>query len=220
MGWRYKALNFDQTPSLAPADAAAPNAEAFKQLGQTRPSLLWRLLCHFRGVLLLQAIWASIHGVLSFGPTILLQSILEHVEDPTSASAKQASLLVTLLFLCSLLSSVAESRSIWLGQKIGFRLRSVIISEIYAKALRQPTIASAPRKQDDQDAPPPLADDGAILNLMMVDAFKIANAGATMHQVWGSVPVQVIVAITLLYRTLGFSIIAGVGLMAAMVPLN
>ena len=220
MGWRYKALNFDQIPSLAPADAAAPDAEAFKQLGQTRPTLLSRLLCHFRGVLLLQAIWASIHGVLSFGPTILLQSILEHVEDPTSASAKQASLLVTLLFLCSLHSSVAESRSIWLGQKIGFRLRSVMISEIYAKALRRPTIASAPRKQDDQDAPPPLADDGAILNLMMVDAFKIANAGATLHQVWGSVPVQVIVAITLLYRTLGFSIIAGVGLMAAMVPLN
>ena len=55
---------------------------------------------------------------------------------------------------------------------------------------------------------------------MMLDAFEIANAGATMHQVWGSVLVQVIVAITLLYRTLGFSIIAGVGLMAAMVPLN
>lgn len=68
MGWRYKALNFDQISSLAPADAAAPNAEAFKQLGQTRPNLLWRLLCHFRGVLLLQAIWASIHASFPLAP--------------------------------------------------------------------------------------------------------------------------------------------------------
>lgn len=43
MGWRYKALNFSQIPSLPLLEAAAPDAEAFKQSGYTRRSLLLHL---------------------------------------------------------------------------------------------------------------------------------------------------------------------------------
>ncbi|KAK4220855.1 P-loop containing nucleoside triphosphate hydrolase protein [Podospora fimiseda] len=41
-----------------------------------------------------------------------------------------------------------------------------------------------------------------------------------MHQLWASVPVQILLAVGLLYRTLGLSVFSGIALMALMVPVN
>lgn len=41
-----------------------------------------------------------------------------------------------------------------------------------------------------------------------------------MHKDWGSVPVQILVAVALLYSAQGFSAFSGIGLMTVMVPLN
>ncbi|KAI9714515.1 MAG: hypothetical protein M1820_000476 [Bogoriella megaspora] len=218
-GWYQNKLTLDQIPTLPLLDAAAPSAEAFQRSGKEPSNLTSRIFRHFRTLLILQAVWACVHGIFSFMPTLLLQSILERVEQSDKVATGQAWSQVAILFLCSVLASIAESRSIWIGQKIGFRLRSIMISEIYAKALRRPCTTqeaegSSENKQRTQ------ADVGTILNFLGTDAFKIADAGANMHQVWGSVPVQVTVALILLYRTLGVSIIPGVALMASMVPIN
>ncbi|KAJ9663926.1 Transporter of the ATP-binding cassette (ABC) [Coniosporium apollinis] len=61
---------------------------------------------------------------------------------------------------------------------------------------------------------------GAIINLMAVDSFKVAEISAYLHFLWASAPVQVIVAIVLLYRILGYSSIAGIGMMAFLLPIN
>ena len=51
---------------------------------------------------------------------------------------------------------------------------------------------------------------GTIINLMAVDSFKVAEVSAYLHFLFGSVPIQIVVAITLLYRILGLSSIAGI----------
>ncbi|KAJ8611360.1 hypothetical protein MRB53_038030 [Persea americana] len=61
---------------------------------------------------------------------------------------------------------------------------------------------------------------GTIINLMAVDSFKVSEVCAYLHFLWGSTPVQIIVAVALLYQILGFSSIAGVGLLALLLPLN
>ncbi|KAF2272314.1 P-loop containing nucleoside triphosphate hydrolase protein [Westerdykella ornata] len=61
---------------------------------------------------------------------------------------------------------------------------------------------------------------GAILNLMAVDAYKVSEISAYLHFLWANTPVQFIVAIALLYRVLGFSCIAGIGMMAILAPVN
>ena len=61
---------------------------------------------------------------------------------------------------------------------------------------------------------------GTIINLMSVDSFKVSEISAYLHFLWASVPVQVIIAVTLLYRILGYSSIAGVLLMLAVLPIN
>ncbi|PVI02265.1 P-loop containing nucleoside triphosphate hydrolase protein [Periconia macrospinosa] len=219
-GWFSNKVRLDQIPTLSPPDLAATNVHGFRSSSKKGASLLSRILRHFRTPLIIQAVWASIHGVLSFVPTLLLQSILEQVERSTEISAKQSWIQVALLFFCTLLASTAESRSVWLGQKVGFRLKSIMTTEIYTKALRRTTNVQPMNSKIPGDSVNTRADVGAILNLLTTDASKVADAGANMHQVWSSVPVQVFVAIVLLYRTLGPSIFAGVALMAAMIPIN
>jgi ABC-type multidrug transport system fused ATPase/permease subunit len=61
---------------------------------------------------------------------------------------------------------------------------------------------------------------GAIINLMAVDAFKVSESCAYLHFLWANTPVQLVVAIVLLYRILGYSSIAGIGTMALLLPVN
>ena len=195
---------------------------------RARTGLLLRLLQHFSRTLFIQALYASLYGVLTFVSTLLLRSILRYLEGESDASIEQAWLHVILLFIASILSAVIESRAIWIGQKVGLRLRSILMSEIYAKSLKRRITHNATGDQLDGGKTPkrqgrrstPQADIGTIMSLLTTDAYKIADAGANMHQVWGSVPVQIFMAITLLYLTLGISAVAGVAIMVGMVPLN
>jgi len=61
---------------------------------------------------------------------------------------------------------------------------------------------------------------GTIINLMAVDSFKVSEISAYLHFLWASVPVQIIVAVTLLYKILGYSSIAGIGMMVLLLPVN
>ncbi|KAF1915468.1 ATP-dependent bile acid permease-like protein [Ampelomyces quisqualis] len=61
---------------------------------------------------------------------------------------------------------------------------------------------------------------GAIINLMAVDAFKVSEICAYLHFLWANTPVQVVVAVYLLYRILGYSSIAGIGMMLILLPIN
>ncbi|KAF2434674.1 bile acid-transporting ATPase [Tothia fuscella] len=61
---------------------------------------------------------------------------------------------------------------------------------------------------------------GTIINLMAVDSFKVSEICAYLHFLWASTPVQFIMAIALLYRILGYSSIAGIGMMALLLPVN
>ncbi|KAJ5108547.1 hypothetical protein N7456_005222 [Penicillium angulare] len=61
---------------------------------------------------------------------------------------------------------------------------------------------------------------GTIINLMAIDSFKVSEVGAYLHFLWASVPVQIIMAVTLLYKIMGFSSFAGIAIMVLMLPVN
>jgi ABC-type multidrug transport system fused ATPase/permease subunit len=61
---------------------------------------------------------------------------------------------------------------------------------------------------------------GAIINLMAVDAFKVSEICAYLHFLWANTPVQVVLAVVLLYRILGYSSVAGIGIMVVLLPIN
>ncbi|KAK3069805.1 Transporter of the ATP-binding cassette (ABC), partial [Teratosphaeriaceae sp. CCFEE 6253] len=61
---------------------------------------------------------------------------------------------------------------------------------------------------------------GAIINLMAVDSFKVAEISAYLHFLWAETPVQFVLAIVLLYEFLGYSSLVGIGMMALLLPIN
>jgi ABC-type multidrug transport system fused ATPase/permease subunit len=64
------------------------------------------------------------------------------------------------------------------------------------------------------------ANNGTIINLMSIDSFKVSEISAYLHFLWASVPVQIILAVVLVYRILGKSSLAGVCIMVFVMPLN
>ncbi len=64
------------------------------------------------------------------------------------------------------------------------------------------------------------ANDGTIINLMSIDSFKVSEVSAYLHFLWASVPVQIILAVVLVYRILGRSALAGICIMVFVMPLN
>lgn len=61
---------------------------------------------------------------------------------------------------------------------------------------------------------------GTIINLMAVDSLKVSEVSAYLHFLWASVPVELVLSIVLLYRILGYSSIAGIGVMIILLPIN
>ncbi|KAH8733119.1 ABC transporter type 1, transmembrane domain-containing protein [Phaeosphaeriaceae sp. PMI808] len=61
---------------------------------------------------------------------------------------------------------------------------------------------------------------GTIINLMSVDAYKVSELVAYLHFLWANTPVQVVLAVYLLYRIMGYSSIAGIGVMVILLPMN
>jgi ABC-type multidrug transport system fused ATPase/permease subunit len=53
-----------------------------------------------------------------------------------------------------------------------------------------------------------------------VDAFKVSEICAYLHFLWANTPVMIIGAVTLLYVVLGYSSIAGIGMMVLLLPIN
>lgn len=245
----YKqALELEDVWNLTVSQKATLVLDDFRQK-QTKGALVWKLLRYFRGTILLQGAWTVFSNLFTFLPTLLLQAILRYVEDPRSTTPNAAWLFAILLFVCGTVQGVADAQALWIGRKLGVKLRAIIIGELYAKALRRKAGASVgpaekkeaePRQnnkgnslrrkknaaqdanwKDSEDGQHThLANIGTIINLMAIDSFKVSEVGAYLHFLWASVPVQVIIAVTLLYRILGFSSFAGIAMMVLMLPVN
>ena len=90
---------------------------------------------------------------------------------------------------------------------------------------RKPEKLSKTKKEDESAAATEKTADtqvntGTIINLMAVDSFKVSEICGYLHFLWGTSPVQIIICIFLLYRLLGFSSFAGIGIMVLVMPLN
>ncbi|KAJ5181102.1 ABC transporter integral membrane type 1 [Penicillium cf. griseofulvum] len=242
--------------NLTPSQKAANVLTEFRKR-QMKGPLAWKLIRFFMGTILKQGAWTVFANLFVFMPSLLLKAILEYVEDPRSTTPNAAWLFAILLFCCATVQGVADGQSLFIGRKMGVKIRAIIIGEIYAKALRRKAGASVEASQkavedpalpkdkkkkffsfgrkkkaadrDDAEAgkkPDPIGEEptqanvGTIINLMAIDSFKVSEVGAYLHFLWASVPVQIIMAVVLLYHIMGFSSFAGIALMALMLPIN
>lgn len=254
-------LELEDVWNLTPSQKAATVLADFRKR-QMKGSLAWKLLRYFATTILIQGAWTIFANLFVFVPSLLLMAILKYVENPRSTTPNAAWLYAILLFCSAIVQGVADGQALWIGRKMGVKVRAIIIGEIYAKALRRKAGASMDavrqatqeaagskdakqkkkklfsfdrkkkasdehdsesghqKPESDLEEAAVQANVGTIINLMAIDSFKVSEVGAYLHFLWASVPVQIIMAITLLYKIMGFSSFAGIALMVLMLPVN
>ncbi|KAG0016561.1 Multidrug resistance-associated protein 1 [Entomortierella chlamydospora] len=141
---------------------------------------------------------------------VLLGRILDFMQSSASDSPQPLSngiLLAVLMFLTSLSSSITGAQLTQLNADRGMEIRSGLIGLIYRKALKL-----SPEARRTQTT-------GSITNHMSVDTEKWTNALTTLPQ-WISAPIEVIVALWLLYRQLGWCALVGLFTVLGLMPLQ
>ncbi|SCU78640.1 LAFA_0A07668g1_1 [Lachancea sp. 'fantastica'] len=181
----------------------------------------------------LQGFWACFDSVLSFVPTLLLKRILEYVDDQSTAPKHLAWFYVCAMFFCRIAVAICQSQALFLGRRVCIRMKAIIISEIYSKALRRKVSPNTSKPSTDEVDPQALnskenvdADEesstanlGAIINLMSVDAFKVSEICAYLHA-FVEASIMTVVALLLLYNLLGWSALVGAALIVALLPIS
>ncbi|ODQ64107.1 hypothetical protein NADFUDRAFT_84114 [Nadsonia fulvescens var. elongata DSM 6958] len=232
--WKgYKqALNMADIWDLREDDHAFYQLNEFKDV-KPQSSITWRLISYFKRSLLIAFFWAFIYSFINFLPTVFLKKILEYVDDPSDTPRNVAWLYVVGMLVMSVAYNICFAQALYIGRRICVRLRSIIIGEVYAKALkRKISPNSAPSSNDSNDNETEneegkeenkegntQANLGAIINLMAVDAFKVAEVCSYLHYLVDAI-LTFTLAIVFLYRIMGYSALAGVVLMIILFPIN
>ncbi|XP_025410477.1 multidrug resistance-associated protein 1 isoform X2 [Sipha flava] len=161
----------------------------------------------------------------SFGRTFLFGSFLKIIEDCLVFVSPQVLkymiafvgdkgeplwrgyFYVFLMMLTATLQTLILSQYFHRMYLVGLRIRTVLTSAIYRKALR---ISNTARKTFTV---------GEIVNLMAVDAHRFVDLTTYLNMVW-SAPFQIALAIYFLWQSLGPSVLAGLFVMIVLIPIN
>ncbi|XP_060027480.1 ATP-binding cassette sub-family C member 2 isoform X2 [Erinaceus europaeus] len=112
-----------------------------------------------------------------------------------------------LFFIVALIQSLCLQAYFKLCFLLGAKVRTTVLASVYKKAL---TLCNQAKKQYTI---------GETVNLMSVDAQKLMDVANYIHLVWSNI-LQISLAIYFLWQELGPSVLAGVGLMVLLIPVN
>uniref|UniRef100_A0A5F9C1S4 Multidrug resistance-associated protein 1 n=1 Tax=Oryctolagus cuniculus TaxID=9986 RepID=A0A5F9C1S4_RABIT len=148
----------------------------------------------------------AVHDLMMFAGPEILKLLINFVNDKT-APDWQGYFYTALLFVSACLQTLVLHQYFHICFVSGMRIKTAVIGAVYRKAL---VITNSARKSSTV---------GEIVNLMSVDAQRFMDLATYINMIW-SAPLQVILALCLLWLNLGPSVLAGVAVMVLMVPFN
>lgn len=148
-----------------------------------------------------------ISDCLLFGGPILLNALVSNLEDTENKNWKFGYYYALGLLLTTFLGSLFSTHYNYLINKISLKIKAAIIIMIYQKTLFTSRIMLSSMTS------------GEILNFISTDTDRIVNFCQSFHQSW-SLPVQVIIALILLYRLLGYCFLIGIAFIVIVIPIN
>ncbi|XP_031462657.1 multidrug resistance-associated protein 1 isoform X1 [Phasianus colchicus] len=155
---------------------------------------------------LMSFLFKAAHDLLMFSGPEILKLLINFVNNK-SAPNWQGYFYTGLLFVCACLQTLILHQYFHICFVTGMRVKTAIVGVIYRKAL---VITNSARKTSTV---------GEIVNLMSVDAQRFMDLATYINMIW-SAPLQVILALYLLWQNLGPSVLAGVAVMILLVPVN
>ncbi|KAM6155276.1 multidrug resistance-associated protein 1 isoform 2-T2 [Rhynchocyon petersi] len=173
---------------------------------ERNPSLFKVLYKTFGPYFLMSFLFKALHDLMMFTGPEILKLLINFVNDQ-KAPDWQGYFYTALLFVSACIQTLVLHQYFHICFVSGMRVKTAVIGAVYRKAL---VITNAARKSSTV---------GEIVNLMSVDAQRFMDLATYLNMIW-SAPLQVILALSLLWMNLGASVLAGVAVMILMVPLN
>ncbi|KAL3108383.1 hypothetical protein niasHT_015305 [Heterodera trifolii] len=164
---------------------------------------LWRL---FKWELIGATLVKLCSDLLQFASPILLGQLITFTDD-LSLPTWLGYLIAVCLFAASELRSIFLNNYFVLMNSVGCQVQSVLTSAVFAKTLRLSNGARRGRTS------------GEIQNLMAIDVDRFQQITPILQQLWSS-PLQIVVSLFLLYKTIGLAVVGGVVVMLSLIPCN
>eukprot|EP00026_Physarum_polycephalum_P000366 Phypoly_transcript_00366.p1 GENE.Phypoly_transcript_00366~~Phypoly_transcript_00366.p1 ORF type:complete len:840 (+),score=118.23 Phypoly_transcript_00366:911-3430(+) len=206
-----KPIDFSDLWDLMEEDKCEYNFEKFdnnwkNQLNKPKPAL-WKALFSTYGF------WFCVSGIgkiIQDGGTLMgpliLNRIVTFIQD-TSTPLSTGMLWALAMFGTFVLQSLGANAYLFVCSRMGNQVRAALTASIYRKSMR--ISASAKAKFST----------GEIINIQSADPTRIGFMLNFLHMIW-SAPILIIVAFYLLWDFLGAPMLAGIGVMVILLPIN
>ncbi|KAI1006711.1 hypothetical protein K3495_g1509 [Podosphaera aphanis] len=213
-----KFLTEDDLWNLAKRDTAKATGDAFKkawdsELKRKAPNLWMALFKAFSGPYFRGSLFKVVSDTLAFVQPQLLRLLIDFVKSYRTDSLEPPEPVIRGAVIALAMFSVSIGQTIALHQYFqrafdtGMRIKTALTSAIYGKSLKLSNEGRASKNTGD------------IVNYMAVDTQRLQDLTQYGQQVW-SAPYQIILCTLSLYDLVGLSMLAGLGAMILMIPVN
>jgi ATP-binding cassette subfamily C (CFTR/MRP) protein 1 len=215
-GYREKKLNQNdlQMWKLAPANQAHALSQTFsrhwnQELSTAKPSLAKAIIKTVGLTFMSAAPFKFAQDILGFVQPKLLRELLVFAQNSAVSPqpVERGVTIAILMFTAATIQSLLLHQYFNLTFVTGMNVRACIVDAVYRKALRL-----SPQARQTSTV-------GEVVNLMSVDAQKLMDLTTYLHILWSGL-LQIVIALVMLYSTLGPSIFAGTAVMIIMIPFN
>ncbi|KAF9175702.1 hypothetical protein BGX21_007199 [Mortierella sp. AD011] len=217
---RARALELDFLPSLTEQMRARPMYRIFARTRlyfqkKRQPSLVWRIYITNRRDIWINFGFGVVSSIAGFGVPFFISKLLTYIERPEGPK-EVAYFYVFGMLISDITKSLTFGQNLYYGRRVDVRLRAMLGAEVYAKALRRKDMSGIVTERTKKGA---RSDTGMIVNLMAVDANCIAGIGSSVYFLY-TCPIEIAIALVMLYDVLGPSSLVGVAVMLLSFPLH
>jgi len=217
MRYGYKQyLTEDDLWGLAKKDQTKNTGEAFNQAWEyelkhhKNPSLWLALFRAYGGPYAIAALFKIVNDVTQYIQPQLLKYLIAFVNSRNEAGEEdqpvvQGAAIALAMFAIAVLQTSMIHQYFQLAFVTGMRIKGGLASAIYKKSMRLSNEGRASKSTGD------------IVNYMAVDAQRLQDLTQFAQQAW-SAPFQIIICMVSLYQLVGWSMLAGIGVMVIMMP--
>ncbi|KAK2630067.1 hypothetical protein QTJ16_000887 [Diplocarpon rosae] len=218
MRYGYKKyLTEEDLWNLAKRDTTKSTGEKFKkawdyELAHKKNPSLWIAIFHsFSGPYLRGSLFKTVSDTLAFVQPQLLRLLIRFVGSYATGKEPEpvirGAAITLAMFAVSVGQTMALHQYFQRAFETGMRIKTALTAAIYGKSLKLSNEGRASKTTGD------------IVNYMAVDTQRLQDLTQYGQQLW-SAPYQITLCMISLYNLVGLSMLAGVGAMILMIPIN
>lgn len=152
-----------------------------------------------------------INDLLGFSGPILIKLVVTYVQDYAhgQATVEEGIFLLVIILACYIASALLSTQYSLRMSRVQLHIRTALVSAVYGRVLQCRSAELVTMGLGS----------GEVTNMMTVDVQRIQDAASSFNQFW-SLPIQVAITLYLLHREVSYAFVAGMTVIALMIPIN